>query len=215
MHRGLRYLGNNALGALALFVALGGTTYAATGGLTGGGKLQACVNENGGLTLLKSGKKCKKGQRTIAWNMTGPGGAAGAKGVAGAPGAAGAQGAQGGQGSQGAAGSAVAYAHVEMNGTLDTANSSGVVDARLSPISPKGVYCVYGNFTAHVATATVTYGESPGQYVVSEAVVNGIYVPALCPSSSTGAPAKAVILVRDFTNENAPPSEAGFYITFN
>jgi len=44
--------------------------------------------------------------------------------------------------------------------------------------------------------------------------VNGIYVPALCPTTG-GAPPKAVVLVRDFTSENALPSEAGFYITFN
>ena len=44
-----RYLANNALGALALFVALGGVSYAATGGFTSSGQLQACVNKSGGL----------------------------------------------------------------------------------------------------------------------------------------------------------------------
>lgn len=51
---GLGYLKSNALGALALFIALGGTGYAAAGGFTRGGQLQACVSENGSLTLLKS-----------------------------------------------------------------------------------------------------------------------------------------------------------------
>jgi hypothetical protein len=69
------------------------------------------------------------------------------------------------------------------------------------------------HFTAHVATATVTYGESTGSDILSEAAVNGIFFPALCPA--TGAPEKAVVLVRDFTTETASPDEAGFYIAFN
>ena len=36
-----RYLANNALGALALFLALGGVSYAATGGFTSGGGAQS------------------------------------------------------------------------------------------------------------------------------------------------------------------------------
>jgi hypothetical protein len=91
---GLKYLGNNALGALALFVALGGTTYAATGGFTGpGNTLSACVGANGSLTLLKSGKKCHKGQQKIAWNQTGPPGSKGATGPSGPSGIAGLNGA--------------------------------------------------------------------------------------------------------------------------
>jgi hypothetical protein len=96
LQNGLRYLGNNALGVLALFVALGGTTYAATGGFTGpGNTLSACVGANGSLTLLKSGKKCRKGQQKIAWNQTGPQGAKGATGATGATGPSGSAGLNG------------------------------------------------------------------------------------------------------------------------
>jgi hypothetical protein len=83
----LKYLANNALGALALFIALGGVGYAATGGFVSGGKLQACVSGNGSLTLLKAGKHCRRGQKQIAWNQTGPQGPPGGSGVAGANGA--------------------------------------------------------------------------------------------------------------------------------
>ncbi len=55
MSQGLRFAKSNAIGLLALFVALGGTGYAATGGFTSNGKLSACVGESGGLTLLKTG----------------------------------------------------------------------------------------------------------------------------------------------------------------
>jgi hypothetical protein len=97
----LKYLRNNAIGALALFVALGGTGYAASGGFSQGGTLRACVNEEGRLKLVGSGGRCKKGQKSLAWNQTGPKGASGAAGSTGASGATGAAGAQGPQGPQG------------------------------------------------------------------------------------------------------------------
>jgi hypothetical protein len=78
-----RYLANNALGALALFVALGGVSYAATAGFNSGGKLQACVNGNGSLRLVKAGKSCHHGQQKLAWNQTGVQGPKGATGATG------------------------------------------------------------------------------------------------------------------------------------
>ena len=70
-HRGLTYLRNNALGALALFVALGGTSYAATGGFSSAGTLRACANEEGRLKLLKSGEHCKRGTKSVSWSQLG------------------------------------------------------------------------------------------------------------------------------------------------
>lgn len=101
---GMKYLRSNALGAMALFVALGGTSYAAAGGFSSGGTLRACANEEGVIRLLKQGKKCRKGQTAVAWNTTGPAGAKGATGATGAGGAQGASGPQGAPGVQGAAG---------------------------------------------------------------------------------------------------------------
>src|SRR5471030_832742 len=92
---GLRFMANNAVGFLALFVALGGVGYAATGGFSADGQLQACVSESGTLTLLKAGKHCKHGQKKVAWNQTG---AAGPKGT---PGAAGVKGTEGPKGLNG------------------------------------------------------------------------------------------------------------------
>jgi hypothetical protein len=93
--KGLRFMASNAIGVLALFIALGGVGYAATGGFTAGGRLQACVNEEGGIKLLKAGKHCKRGQKTVAWNQTGPSGTNGASGASGAAGASGSNGANG------------------------------------------------------------------------------------------------------------------------
>jgi hypothetical protein len=113
-----RYLANNALGALALFLALGGVTYAATGGFVSGGQLRACVNESGTLTLLKSGKRCKRGQKQIAWNQQGEPGARGASGSSGPPGPAGPMGPVGSTGPSGQP-SNIMWAKIEPEGTID------------------------------------------------------------------------------------------------
>ena len=77
----------NVAATLAVVLALSGAAVAATGGFVSGGRLQACVTPEGQLKLLKSGKKCKKGQSSISWNQSGPKGSAGAQGPAGATGA--------------------------------------------------------------------------------------------------------------------------------
>jgi len=77
----------NVAATLALVLAMSGGAIAATGGFTSGATLRACANEEGAIRLLKPGKTCRKGQKTVAWNMTGPAGATGAPGTAGATGA--------------------------------------------------------------------------------------------------------------------------------
>jgi len=96
IEKGLRFAANNAVGLVALFVALGGVSYAATGGFVAStAKLTACVGESH-VVVLKTGKKgCRHGQKTIVWDQTGPAGAHGAAGAPGAPGAPGANGANG------------------------------------------------------------------------------------------------------------------------
>ena len=96
--KAMRYLANNALGALALFVALGGVSYAAAGGFSGSdGTLQGCVGTHGTLTVIQPGKRRKAGQnRNRRWSVTGPPGRpgrAGSKGAAGPGGPTGPEGA--------------------------------------------------------------------------------------------------------------------------
>jgi len=98
LKRSMKYLGNNAIALLALFLALGGVGYAASGGFSSGGQLRACVRGNGSLTLLKPGKKCKKGQTAVAWNQLGR---QGPKGLSGSPGGKGPAGTQGAAGAAG------------------------------------------------------------------------------------------------------------------
>ena len=150
-----RYLANNALGALALFVALGGVSYAATGGFVSGGQLKACVNGGGAITLLNSGKHCKRGQKQIAWNQTGPQGATGATGANGAVGAAGgtgAGGASGNTGPQGPPGAVRAYGAFSADGErFDLAREVGIETVHKPAL---GVYCIELTPEAHTSSAT-------------------------------------------------------------
>jgi hypothetical protein len=91
------------LATVALFVALGGGAWAASGGLIGaGGVIHACVpNKGGPLSVVPPGEKCGRGQRRISFNQQGPPGQTGPQGP---PGQAGRQGGQGAKGDQGPAG---------------------------------------------------------------------------------------------------------------
>jgi hypothetical protein len=96
LKRASRLAANNAIALAALFLALGGASYAATGALSASNpQYKACVGESH-VVVLKTGRKpCGKGKKTIVWNQQGPAGAKGANGVAGATGPAGATGANG------------------------------------------------------------------------------------------------------------------------
>jgi hypothetical protein len=84
------------LAAVALFVALGGTSYAVSGGfVTKSGQLAGCVAKSGVLRLAKPGHHCRKGETAIAWSVRGPAGAPGPKGESGPQGQPGQNGAPG------------------------------------------------------------------------------------------------------------------------
>ena len=133
MTRGfLRFLRRNTIALLALFLALGGTTYAASTALIRKNSVASPQVVNGSLQtkdLSKKARKALKGNR-------------GPRGLRGAPGAKGATGAQGVKGDKGdkgdkadetkAAGTAVAYAHVNADGTVDAANSKNVANANIA-----------------------------------------------------------------------------------
>jgi hypothetical protein len=75
---------------VALFVALGGGAYAASGGFVGkDGRIHGCVKGDGGLRVVKSGKGCSPGQQALAWNQKGPRGRQGSRGLRGLQGPAG------------------------------------------------------------------------------------------------------------------------------
>lgn len=99
----------NVAATLALVFAMSGGAIAATGGFSSGGTLRACVNEEGGLKLLKAGGHCGRGRKAVSWNSAGRAGATGAKGATGATGTAGALGKEGAQGKEGPRGPSAAF----------------------------------------------------------------------------------------------------------
>ncbi len=70
---------------------------------------------------------------------------------------------KGDKGATGAAGTAVAYAHVNADGTVDAANSKNVANANIAHPAV-GVYCFSGlSFTVHsVITTPDAYGPTDG-----------------------------------------------------
>jgi Collagen triple helix repeat (20 copies) len=95
----------NVMATLALFVAIGGGAWAASGGLIGSnGVIHGCVRTKGGtLKIVAPRQKCRRGLTAISFNQQGRPGPQGVRGQQGAQGAQGAQGLQG-QGIQGVKG---------------------------------------------------------------------------------------------------------------
>src|SRR6202012_4426865 len=97
------YVGRHHIALIALFLALGGTSYAATDGFSSStSPLYACVTKHfGTLNLTSRSASCPRGQEKIWWNRAGrPGrrGPAGPRGTKGATGQAGPRGAKGAPG---------------------------------------------------------------------------------------------------------------------
>jgi hypothetical protein len=197
LSKGLRLMANNAVGFLALFIALGGVGYAATGGFSSGGTLRACANDEGTLKLLKAGKKCKKDQKSVSWNQLGP---AGAKGVAGAPGAPGGAGATGAAGQNGApAPGTTDWARVAEDGTLIAGR--GVTASKLSgtdtmvdfdrDVTKCGLFATHqtGSTAVYIAFVSVVNGTNNKVNIqpafnnsgVPTGVAEGVSVQAICP----------------------------------
>jgi hypothetical protein len=87
--RVLGFVRQNAVALLALSVALGGTSYAATTKFVGkNGRVTACATTaTGAIRLVTKGAKCRKGEQKVTWSQRGPAGARGPAGPAGLPGA--------------------------------------------------------------------------------------------------------------------------------
>src|SRR3954447_4931968 len=103
----------------AMLVALLALVMATTGSAVAASLITSKQIKDGTIQTKDISKKAQKTLKGKA-GATGPAGAAGAAGAAGPAGPAGAQGAKGDKGDAGAPGTAVAYAHVMTNGTLDT-----------------------------------------------------------------------------------------------
>ena len=161
------YMKRHHLALLALFVALGGTSFAAGNALLARNSVGTAQVINGSLQtidLRKDALKALKGN-------TGPRGPAGTQGAPGAPGAPGATGAQGVQGSPGATGAQGApgapgqpatklFVAMDADGTL-TKNSGATLATRAGA----GVYRISFNTDIRNCVYLATSGQDGGSFI--------------------------------------------------
>jgi hypothetical protein len=152
MTRGFgRFLRRNTIAMLALFLALGGTTYAASTALIGKNTVASPQVVNGSLQtkdLSAKARKALKGNR-------------GLRGFTGAKGATGAAGAQGVKGDPGVDGTARAYAEVDESSTTFVAARTKNFTAVTRPAT--GTYCLTAtgiDARTVASVAAVDYGIS-------------------------------------------------------
>jgi hypothetical protein len=84
-----------AISCIALFIALAGVAVAASSYVGGDGKITGCVERQGDLRVVKAGKSCSKGERTLKWSSRGQKGAPGRNGTDGISGTDGTDGTNG------------------------------------------------------------------------------------------------------------------------
>jgi hypothetical protein len=154
----LRFLRRSTIALLALFLALGGTTYAASTALIGKNTVASPQVVNGSLKTLDLSKKARaalKGNRGLR-------GFTGAQGAKGATGPQGPKGDTGAAGAAGAAGSALAYAEVNGAGTLVAGRFKNIAQSNVT--ASGGVFCFSGlSFTPSNVMAIRQGGSSdPG-----------------------------------------------------
>jgi len=102
--------------------------------------VQACAvkagKHRGSLRLISVGKRCKRGERRIVWNVLGPPGSQGASGTAGSPGEKGSQGNAGTDGAAGPEGKAGADGQAGSPGQAGPSGSPGAPGAQGPPGAP-------------------------------------------------------------------------------
>ena len=173
-----------ALGVLAL----AGTVGAATAGLDAvreSGVVNACRHRSGLLLVPSPGKGCKKSERPLSWNVSGPAGPAGPPGP---PGPAGAQGEAGPAGPQGEPG---------------PAGPAGLA-------GPPGDPGRIGSIEALAGVACTTAADTPGSVSV-ETDVDGAIVLACEDGTQPSPPAgEARLVVNEIDYDQVGADADGF-----
>jgi hypothetical protein len=215
---------------VALFVALGGTSYAAitvTGANVRNSSLTGADIRNSSLTGtdVRDGSLLARDFRggelpSGAQGPAGPAGAQGAPGATGARGAdgpqgprgeTGAQGAQGVQGVAGEPGSAVAYAHVNPTGGIDETRSKGLVDANVTQGSSAGSYC-FKNLPFTPKTMVASADLNPFATGSNDAIVT---VDVTAANTSHNNCGQGVPVARLFDISDGSLRDGSFYVVFD
>jgi hypothetical protein len=192
----LAYLRRHHLALLALFVALGGTSVAATNALVPKNSVGTAQLKNGAVSKKKINKK------TIKALLKGNRGPRGPQGAQGARGAQGPRGAKGPQGVQGSAGIQAAWSAQRTTSLLHPAASGAV--AHLSFTSPSASFAlVQANFGVRVRN---TFDTTPADCTTRSQI-----------SAAAGAPsASGPGYVEQWVNGNLPTQRGGgTYLQFD
>ena len=166
----LAHFRSNAVGYLALVVAMSGTAYAATS--LPANSVGTRQLKRGAVTLSKVSSGAERALR----------------------------------GQQGPPGTALAYAHVFANGTLDPARSRNIVG--VTEPDP-GIYCFSLSFTPESAVATLENAATPPNIPPAAFLYTNVgTAPQACPAGS-----EAGVVMRDVNGLTVPG--AAFFVVFN
>jgi hypothetical protein len=188
----------NVMATIAVFLVLGGGAYAAS--QLPKNSVGAKQLRNGAITPRKLSAGAKKALR----------GATGPKGAAGKPGK---QGAQGKPGKEGPAGTALGYALVQENGTVDSGGSSGITSADVAREST-GTYC-FDRVPAGTKSVVATANGQGAEPVDSDRFVSVSFVPlADEPGLSGCASIKDLVRVTVFDLSDEGLADSAFTIWF-
>jgi hypothetical protein len=153
------YVRRHHVGLLALFVALGGTSFAATQIPGPGGVIHSCYGKsNGSLRLVAAGRKCGRAERALAFNQLGRRGSQGAQGAQGSAGPQGATGPTGATGQTGAPGNPAAYPSVLPSGRTEV----GVYSVRSLAAAAGAAFASPISFPIPLASAPSNVLFAPG-----------------------------------------------------
>ena len=229
--RALTAVRNNIVAWLALFVALTGTSMAATHYvITSTHQIRPSVLKSLHGATGARGAAGSQGVPGPA-GLRGETGPKGETGPRGGPGPEGKQGPEGKPGQQGEAGTAVAYAHVLKNGTVSGTDSKGFgTGSGTVEKAEEGVYCVSGlKETPHNVAATIDANETVeapelvpmyitatlGQSKYAEKEEIKKKVPVCKEAQITVETWSPVVTEKTVGKVEAKTSDAGFYITIN
>lgn len=163
------------------------------------GVIHACVSPGGVVRIIDTdiGQRCFRAETALTWSQTGPIGPAGTQGPVGAQGPAGVQGPAG---APGPAGGALAYAHVNADGTIDS-DSGNITVARVFD----GSYCVgVTGGTVHVAVANLD-----ARINVGGSVQTGVFHASGCPDDASDI----LVITRPHNQDGGTPgSDRAFYL---
>jgi hypothetical protein len=194
------YLRRHHLALVALFIALGGTSYAAVDRIVSSpGPLYACVTPfDHELSLTTATGVCPRGESEVSWNTVGPRGPRGPRGEHGAIGLAGPAGPTGPTGATGAAGAPGAQGPAGPLGSTGAAGPAGADGKTVLNGSgaPAGGFGAIGDFYIDT-TANAIYGpKAAGGWGSATSLIG--------PQGATGPPGSVSKQINTFGPVDVP-----------